>query len=86
MAWKFYSKKELTKLLGVTESHFHDEIKKIIKKDFKNDLIPLGFGNPDILLNESFIMALADPKNHNNFLETTVSIFDYIENDEDNIR
>jgi hypothetical protein len=83
MAWRYYSKRELANLLNVSGEHFHKEIKKIIKRDFKKEMKPYGFDNPDILLNEDHIMALADPDDHNVFFETPVSIFAYIEEEDE---
>jgi hypothetical protein len=78
MPVRFYTKKELCILLRVSEEYFHSEIKKIIKKDFKSELKVLKVENPDILLDENNFIFLADPKDHNNFFETFVNIFDYI--------
>ena len=78
MPVRFFTKKELSILLNVSEEIFHTEIKKIIKKDFKADLTLHGFDNPDVLLDETHLMTLADPNNHNNCFATGVSIFDYI--------
>ena len=74
----FYSKQRIAQLLGVTETQFHREIKKIIKMDFKMELANMGVENPDILLDSNNIMTLADPSDHTIFFQTTVSIFDYI--------
>ena len=77
MPVRYFTKKELSVLLNVSEEFFHTEIKKIIKKDLKVDLKQFGVENPDILLDENYLMTLADPNDHNNFFVTGISIFDY---------
>ena len=76
---KYYDKKQIADLLGITIGEFHHEVKKLIKKDFKEELAQFGVDNPDILLDEQNLMYLADSEDHNSYIETNVSIFDYIE-------
>ena len=73
-----YSSKQISELLGVIEEDFHRKIKKQIKAEFKVELDTIGVINPDILLDSDYRMYLADPRNHNNFFDTELSIFDYI--------
>jgi hypothetical protein len=74
----YYSSQELAKILKVSEEDFHRQTKRLIKKDFENELKKIAVTNPDILLNENKIIFLADPRDHNNFVNTNLSIFDYI--------
>lgn len=76
MAWRHYTSIELIELLQVSDEVFHRIIKKQIKKISR--MKAHGIDNPDILLNEQYVIALADPRKHNFFFETEINIFAYI--------
>lgn len=78
MALRFYTSKELGILLQVSEETFHREIKRLMKKDFEAELKVIGVSNPDVLLDADNKLFLADPRNHNVFVTTHLSVFDYI--------
>lgn len=78
MSWRKYTIDELLTLLDVNRECFHREIKIVIKADFKKELKNAGYDNPDILLDDDYIMALADPRDNTVYFETEVNIFDYL--------
>jgi hypothetical protein len=77
MAWKYYNNKELAGLLEVSEEDFHREIKRRIKKDFESELDSIDIRNPDILLNEDYMIRLADPRDHVNYYDTGLDFLSY---------
>ena len=78
MPWRHHTSGELSQLLGISEEDFHRRIKKIIKRDFKVELENLEIRNPDILLDNNQMIALADPRDHNNFYVTNLELNSYI--------
>lgn len=76
--FKVYSVSFITKLLGVNEDVFHQEIKPGIIKDFRKELYQHKIHNPDIGLDKDRHIYLVHPLNPMNYIETRVSIFQYI--------
>lgn len=72
-----YDENELCRKLGVTIKEFHEEVKPLIKKEFKNLLRANGITNPDILVGESNILVFGDPKDHSRTVVTDVDIYIY---------
>ena len=79
MSWIKYNVSDLAQLLNVTEEDFHRKIKKMIKRDFKKELERQNFENPDIHLDENFVMRLVDPRDNTNYFDTDLDIYAYTE-------
>lgn len=76
--FKIYSVKYLADLLNITESNFHRDIKPMILRDFKTELINDGIKNPDIGLDEDNKIYLVHPQDPTSYIITNLKIFDYI--------
>lgn len=76
--FRIYSIKYLADLLDTTESNFHRDIKPLILRDFKMELIDKGIKNPDIGLAEDNKIFLVHLQNQANYIITHLKIFDYI--------
>jgi len=68
----------LADLLEINERIFHREVKPLILADFKTELKNIKVQNPDLGLDEDYKIYLVDPRNSLNYIETGISIFDYI--------
>ena len=78
MAYRYYDKNELGNILGTSGEDFHRNIKKLIKLDFKMELIGISVTNPDIWLDTgTHLMRLVDPDNSSNFYDTNLDFRSY---------
>ena len=75
------SLKRLLQLLETDEDTFHKDVKSIIVKTYKNELIKLGIKNPDISLDSDNNVILVHPKDSTKALITNVSILFFIEHE-----
>jgi hypothetical protein len=73
-----FSIQYLADLLEINERIFHREVKPLILADFKTELKNIKVQNPDLGLDEDYKIYLVDPRNSLNYIETGISIFDYI--------
>jgi hypothetical protein len=73
------TKFELAILLGISEEDFHREIKPLIKRQFKEELLKImdKTDNPDIWLDYDNNIVLVNPKDMNKQYPTGISIFSY---------
>ena len=78
MAFRYYSKEELAKLLGVSVEDFHRYAKRCVKSDFKSELQAIEVDNPDIWLNKDYEMRLVDPGDSSNYHDTSLDFRLYI--------
>jgi|GEM_PF-2281944 len=74
---KFYDEVFISEKLGIDRRKFHREIKPIIISDFQEIIKELGCDNPDIGLDSSNNLYLANIA-HTIIKSTGLSIFDYI--------
>jgi predicted HTH transcriptional regulator len=45
MSWKYFTSEELAQLLGISEEDFHRKVKRLIKRDFKEELDQMNVKN-----------------------------------------